>query len=400
LGGDLFTLVSNGRWLRKKVDLYLVERSVDSIVKRIIHIITGLEMGGAERALHVLLTGGLQQCYSNCVVSLTSEGHYGRLLAAEGIPVKCLGLKLGMHTTRNIWMLRSVFGKRTADLVQGWMYHGNLAATMLRPLIGGKVAWNIRCSLEAVTDMRATTRATVSIGGRLSPSADAIIYNSTRSRLQHESNGYFCQNGMVIPNGFDTVRWRPDSDARGRLRYKLGLPENARTIGYVSRSHPEKDPDNLFRAFEQLLPIFKDCHLICIGRGLSDSAPASLDRSRVSFLGEREDVPEIMPAFDLLCLSSRVEGFPNVVGEAMACGVPCVATDVGDTARVIAQTGWIVPPRNSAALVAALSEALALPCESLRALGQAARKRIVKSYSLDAVVKSYCNVYGALLGVD
>ncbi|HMN13113.1 MAG TPA: glycosyltransferase [Bellilinea sp.] len=366
----------------------------------ITHIITGLEVGGAERALHVLLTGGLQRTFDNRVISLAGPGHYGPILAAEGIPVGCLGMQPGRPGPRQIWELRRMIHQNPPDLIQGWMYHGNLAATAAGRLVSvpTKVAWNIRRSREAAEDMRVSTNAIVRIGSWLSSWPDAILYNSVRSRNQHESDGYAANCAHVIPNGFDTVRWRPEPLAATRLRQELALAEDVRIIGFVARSHPDKDPGNLFHAYARIAEKFPSWHLVCVGKGLADVASGKLDPSRVSFLGERWDMPQVMPGFDLLCLSSQVEGFPNVLGEAMACGVPCVSTDVGDAIPILGKTGWAVPPRNSAALADALSQAMMQPMEDLRIRGQTARQRIIDYYSLHSVIEHYRILYTTLLG--
>lgn len=367
-------------------------------MRSITHIITGLNIGGAERALHNLLAGGLQKYFDNRVISLTGMGHYGPLLVEAGITVASLDMTRPSLAT--LWRLRQAIRAQQPDLAQGWMYHGNLAASVGRRFgeMGTKLAWNIRCSREGSEQLKGMTNAMVRLGGWVSSGPDAIIYNSVRSLEQHEAEGYASASAEVIPNGFDTAKWYPDPAAAVRLRQELGLAGNVRIIGFVARAHPEKDPANLFQAYMQMAQQFQDCHLVCVGKGLVDIAPPGLDLSRVSFLGERYDIPRIMSGFDLLCLTSQVEGFPNVIGEAMACAVPCVSTDVGDAAMIVGETGWIVPPRNSEALADALLKAIGQP-ESERALrAKAARQRIIDHYSLPLLVDRYRNLYTKLLG--
>ncbi len=365
----------------------------------IVHIITGLGAGGAERALHSLLSGGLQDRFHNHVISLTGESHYGPLLRDAGISVSALGMVPGRPGPSALWNLRRLVRATSPDLIQGWMYHGNLAASLAR-YFGGRgtrLAWNIRMSREGGAATKGSTNALIRLGARVSTQPDAILYNSIRSRTQHEAEGYARDRGRVMVNGFDTGKWCPDSDAAPRLRQRIGVPPGKRLVGYVARAHPHKDPANLFAAFVRGAARDPASHLVCVGSGLAEAAPADLDRSRVSFLGEISDIHRIMPAFDVLCLSSAVEGFPNVIGEAMACAVPCVSTDVGDAARIVGDTGWIVPPGDSTALADALLRALACADDELISRGAAARDRIVSDYSLTAAVAAYDALYTQLL---
>lgn len=368
---------------------------------RITHIITGLNVGGAERALHSLLTGGLQGAFENHVVSLMDEGYFAPLLRDAGVPVTCLNMSPGPPTVRAVWRLRQAMRAGSPDIIQGWMYHGNLAASLARRLAGGKAAlsWNVRTSLEA-QHMNPSTHWVIWTGAQLSRGPDAIIYNAHRSKSQHVQQGYTPTNGLVIPNGFDAERWHPDPNAKTRLCAELDVPKDAVLIGFVGRGHPQKDIPNLLSAFGIAANSHPSAHLVCVGRGLDDFATDGVDLQRVRFLGQRNEVERLMPSFDILCLSSSSEGFPNVIGEAMACGVPCVTTDVGDAAAIVADTGWTVPPRNSAALAATLSQALAAPEEERRARGTAARARIEARYSLEYAVDQYRTLYERLSGAE
>ena len=369
-------------------------------MKVITHIITGLNIGGAERALHTLLTGGMQNHLHNRVISLIDEGTYGPLLRKAGIEVACLGMSPARPSLTSVLRLLRLVRSQKPDIIQGWMYHGNLAASVARRLAVPQAAlsWNIRLSLEGWQQAKRSRQHVIRMGKRLSTGPQAIIYNSRRSRLQHEAIGYASAASSHIPNGFDTARWRPMPDARHALAQMIGVAENVKLIGFVARAHPQKDLPNLYGAFQRLSEQRSDCHLVCIGRNLDEAAPCTLDRSRVTFLGQRQNIPELMPAFDFLCLSSWAEGFPNVIGEAMSCGVPCVTTDVGDAADIVGDTGWIVPVHDTKALAEALENALSLP-EAQRALrGLAARYRIEANYSLPVVLGKYVSLYQDLVG--
>jgi glycosyltransferase involved in cell wall biosynthesis len=260
------------------------------------------------------------------------------------------------------------------------------------------LSWNIRLSLEGIDALKASTRAIIDLEAHISRGPSAIIYNSSRSRTQHEERGYASAHGHVIGNGFDTRRWRPEPESRQRLRQEAGLSPDARIIGFVGRGHQQKDLPNLFSAFRKVVEADPTAFLMCVGRDLQEKNPGPTPNDRIFYLGQRADVEHIMPGFDLLCLSSAVEGFPNVIGEAMACGVPCVTTDVGDAAAVVGETGWVVPPRDSDALAGALLQALAASPGERQARGQAARARIETHFALEAVVARYNSLYADLAG--
>jgi glycosyltransferase involved in cell wall biosynthesis len=366
------------------------------------HIITGLNVGGAERALHTLLTNGLEGPFRNRVISLMGPGHYGPLLEQAGIPLTCLNMPRGLPTPGALWRLRVALRHDRPALVQGWMYHGNLAASLAGWLAGRgvPVAWNVRASLQALRAEKPTTRAAIRLGARLSRGPKAILYNSARSLTQHREIGYADGADVVIPNGFDTDTWRSDAAARAQGRQNLGLGPDEVVIGYVGRGHPQKDIPLLAGAFDQVRRLRPTARLICIGREIDMQVPADCSRDGMQFLGQRADVPVLLPGFDVLCLSSRSEGFPNVIGEAMACGVPCVTTDVGDAADVVGDTGWVVPPGDGTALARALGAALDTPPDELRKRGAAARGRIERDFSIAAIVSQYVALYTGLTTVD
>jgi glycosyltransferase involved in cell wall biosynthesis len=362
----------------------------------ITHIITGLEVGGAERALYTLLTNGLEGPFRNRVISLMGPGHYGPLLEQAGIPVTCLHMRPGRPSLRALRRVLAACSQQPSAVIQGWMTHGNLAASLARRFAQPKaaLAWNIRWTLEGLPQARPMTRALTHLGARLSSGPQAIIYNARRARDQHAALGYCDTHASHMPNGFDTTFWSPNPGMRKDVRTELGLSQTDRVIGFVGRDHADKDPECLFRAFARIEQPQPQAVLVAVGRNLAQFAPKS---GRIIVTGQRADVPRLMQAFDLLCLSSRVEGFPNVIGEAMASGVPCVTTDVGDAGMIVGETGWIVPPRDSDALAQALCAALDLPAARLQERGQAARARIEAKFSISSVVAQYVALYTRLI---
>lgn len=342
-----------------------------------------------------MLTGGLEGHVSNRVISLMDEGHYGPLLRRAGIKVHCLGMKRGFLTPAALGRLYSALREAPPDIVQGWMYHGNLAALAANWLASSRpaVIWNIRTSMDDPLVFGRATRMVIRLGAWLSSRVDAILYNSDRSRKQHGRLGYYSGREAVIPNGFDPDLWDHGPDARRVARAELGLDDMAPVVGFVGRGATVKDVPTLMRAFSRLRTRIPAAQLICIGRDIETYCPSGISTDGVSFLGQRSDVARLYAAFDVFCLSSRVEGFPNVVGEAMACGVACVTTNVGDAAEVVGETGWVVPPGDPVAFAEALEAALREPAEAIAQRGLAARRRIKERFDLATIITSYETLY-------
>jgi glycosyltransferase involved in cell wall biosynthesis len=248
------------------------------------------------------------------------------------------------------------------------------------------------------------TRRVIQAGALMSPRAGQIVYNSTAARAQHERYGYLSNRGVVIPNGFDTDRLRADEKQRVAVRRELRIHQNALVMAHVARFHPAKDYPTLLRATARVKDTFPEVVLVLVGEGVDtsnkelDSLVADLDlHDRLRLLGRRDDVGRLMAAFDVLCLTSVAEGFPNVLGEAMSCGVPCVGTAVGDVAELIGDTGEIVPRGDSEAVAAAVGRLLALEPAARQALGARARQRIIERFSIGEVARRYADVLQAVV---
>jgi len=369
---------------------------------RILHIITGLSTGGSERALYNVLSGGLSDRHESVVISLRDEGTYGPLIRLLGVPVYCLHIQRGFPSIHAIYRLRVLVHELQPDWIQGWMYHGNLAATLAWGF-GHKqsmVAWNIRQCLYELANEKILTRQVIRANRVLSGKADIILYNSHLSKVQHEVFGFTATHGRVIPNGFDTKSLRLLSHKRNDVRKQLGLPEDVLVVGHVARFHPMKDHANFLHAAVRVAQINPKAHFILVGHNvtrqnttLSSILPLELEE-RFLFLGERPDVYEIMTAMNLLCSSSAWgEAFSNVLGEAMALGIPCISTDIGDSGHIVGETGLIVPPQNPDALAQGILELLSVSESYLIDLGQRARARIEANYALPKIVSQYAELY-------
>jgi glycosyltransferase involved in cell wall biosynthesis len=288
-------------------------------------------------------------------------------------------------------------------LVQSWLYHADflaLIARLLRRRVP-RLVWNIQC-----TDMRGDglSRTGAVLRRLLAWSAaipDAIVVNSRAGQEFHRSIGYRPRRWELIPSGIDTEEFRPDPAARARFRQALGLADETVLVGLAARFHPMKDHPTFLAAAARLAASEPRVRFVLSGTGadpgnrqLSDAVAGLGIADRVILLGERRDMPSFFAALDICALSSAYgEGCPNVLGEAMACGVPCAATDVGDSADVIGHSGTVVPARDPAALAAGIERLIGLGSEGRKALGAQARARIEQDYELGKIVARYEALY-------
>jgi glycosyltransferase involved in cell wall biosynthesis len=374
---------------------------------KIAHIITSLEKHGAQMMLYKVLSSMDRSRFDSVVVSLADGGALKDKFASLGVAVHSIGMKKGVPTPGSVYRFARLMGKIKPDLVQGWMYHGNLAAQLAVAISPVRIpaVWNIRGSSYNLKDEKPVTAGIIWLGGKLSGLPKAIINNSLVSAVKHEDLlGYRTDKRMIIPNGFDTDRFAPSVEARASLRVELGLSDDALLIGMLARYHPMKDHTNFLQSAALLLKDHPQAQFVLAGEGVDRSNEELRDlieklsiAGRVHLLGERSDVSHIAAALDLATLSSAYgEGFPNVIGEAMACGVPCVVTDVGDSAFVVGETGRAVPPRNANALASAWRELIEMGAESRQALGQAARHRVLENFSIEAIARKYESLYQQL----
>ena len=289
------------------------------------------------------------------------------------------------------------------------MYHGNLAASFARPWLPGKppVVWGIHHSIGHLEMEKRMTRTMIRLGARFSGLADRILYVSEVSRRQHSALGYRESHALTIPNGVDTARFRAAPEARAGLTDALGLQEGVLLIGLFARYHPIKDHANFLRAAALLSERHAQAHFVLAGSGVDEGNRdlTALVRQlgiadRVHYLGERADIDRLLPALDIFCLSSYGEALPLILLEAMSCGLPCVTTDVGDAAAVVGDTGLSVAPSDHEALAAALASLTEAGEERRKALGKAARERVILHYSLEKVAGMYSALYHELGGTN
>lgn len=367
-------------------------------------IITGLSTGGAEMSLYRLLSR-LSSDYQPHVISLTTIGAVGERIQELGIPVEALGSTSVVSNPMALFRLARCLKKLQPDIVHTWMYHSDLIGGLAARLAGvPALTWAIHNCDLSVDKTKWTTRTVVRTCALLSRRLpERIISCSFTARDIHVALSYDESRFVIIPNGFDLSYFRPDSVARSEVRQELGIPADAPVIGLVARLDPQKNHSGFFEAAGILHTSRPDVHFVLIGKAIDTNNHQVATWARnagveevTHLLGLRDDIPRLTASFDIAVSSSWGEAFPNVVGEAMACGVPCVVTNVGDSAYIVGDAGLVVEPSDMRGLAAACEKLLALSPDERRALGERARTRIAENFELGAVVRRYEVLYDEL----
>jgi glycosyltransferase involved in cell wall biosynthesis len=374
---------------------------------RITHIITGLATGGAETMLLKLLQKIDKNRFQSTVIALTDAGPIADRIRELDIPVTVLGISRSLPTPLDFFRLYRRIKYERPDVVQTWLYHadllGSLAAKLARVK---KLAWNIRCSYMGDDYYRGMSGLVIKALAALSGNPDTIVVNSGSGKELHESLGYRSTNWQVIPNGFDVGIFRPSGESRQKIRQELNIGPDVPVIGMIGRWDPVKGHDLFLAAALKLSGKIPDCHFVIVGKDCDEENVDLINlvddkmRPNLHLMGERHDIPEVTNAFDLAVCASIGEGFPNILGEAMACEVPCVATNVGDCAEIILDTGRVVPSGDVTEMAGAWMDLLSLPPDELTELGMKARERVRDTYNIEKVIQTYQDLYLGLVHQD
>ncbi|QRM57705.1 glycosyltransferase [Sinorhizobium sp. BG8] len=353
----------------------------------IMHVITNFTASaGAETMLARLLRTSEDERI--IVVSLIGVSDRNRNLANNPrVTYVALGSNSVTGLSSAIPRLAALIRRERPKAILCWMYHAMVAGT-LGAVVSRQdmpVFWNVRQSLDDPASLSRSSRMAIAFAKKLSGRAAGIIYNSSRARELHQAYGFSDRNSVVIPNGFDLPQVNPPE------------PKAARRFGIAARFHPQKDHETFFRAAALVAQTHPEATFAAGGHGLSRNNPAvselitkaGLSPESIDLMGEVADMPGFYQGIDVLVLSSRTEGFPNVIAEAMSFCKPVVTTDVGDAAAVIGDTGIAVPPRDPAALALAMCRILELSPEAYARLAMSARQRIESHYALPAIAQSY-----------
>lgn len=373
------------------------------------HVIVGLEVGGAELALKRLIEAHSESAnFRHSVISLTDIGAIGLQLRAMGVEAFALELRNVLGIPVVLWRLARLLRVLRPDIVQTWMYHADLLGGLAARLVGIRnVSWGIRATQVNIGSSSATAvvRHLCALISHIVPKT--IVCVARAARLSHIAIGYDAARMVVIPNGFDIARLAASPSQRRALRCFCQLNVTDVAVGFVGRFHPDKGQHNFVQAAGLLARENPTVRFVMVGRDLVVSNTALMQwidstgfSDRFVLLGERSDVAICLAAMDIFCLSSLTEAFPNAVGEAMAMGLPCVVTDVGDAAMLVADTGVVVTKGDPTALALGLAKLLAMPTEARQQLGRMAKARVLAEFSMARCTAQFEALYQDIMLTD
>lgn len=370
---------------------------------KLVHLIIGLDNGGAENMLLKLLSTLDQNKYELIVISMMGEGVLGNLIKQHVSKLYTLNLHEKENRIKKLKKFYNIIKIERPHILQTWMYHADFSGIVIKLLFPNiNLVWNIRHSKFIKHVDKKRTIFLAKICGILSCIPNVIICGSESAYESHLKLYYSKKKMIVVPNGFDLQVFYPDLAVKNSIRDQFHIPREATVFGHVGRYHPLKNHENLLRSFSHLQQKHKECYLILCGNNVDlrneqlNSLLFKLELTNVLMLGDRRDIPSIMKSFDALLLPSFSEGFPNVLGEAMATGLPCIVSDVGDSKSIVGQTGYIIENNDVKGLIDCLERFINLSYSGRQKLSLLARTRITDSFSIQAISRNYDTIYSNL----
>lgn len=368
---------------------------------RVLHIITGLGLGGAEMMLLKLLQASNRSATEHVVLTLTDLDVLGSDIRALGVSVHSLGISGAASGLRGLWAASRLVRSYKPDVVMTWLHHADLFGVMLKclhPTV--PLVWNLRCSKLSPEDLPRSNIVLVRLLARLSFVPSVVVANAHVGMEEHVRVGYKPRRWLVLPNGFDTREFSPDDLARKSIRNQLGIDESDFVVGMVGRYHRMKGFDLFAKAAGIAAQENARLRFVLVGTDVSEDNEELVKMfkaagigSRVSLLGQRRDIPAVMNGFDVLANTSTSEGFPNVVGEAMSCGLPCAVTDVGDSGVIVGQTGGVTPSGDAEALAKSWLDFVNMEASDFSSVKASARQRILDFYDISIVAHRYQELF-------
>ena len=347
-------------------------------------LIRSLNVGGAERQVCVL-ANALHSCGHAVTVGVFySGGALETQLQEQGIRIHALHKKGRWDLIG--WFLRYLKALKDIkpDVVYSFMTTSNIVATLGRLFSTIPIVWGIRASVVNLKDYDWLAGLCLWLEKKMSYFAPKVIFNAHSSVKHHQALGYHLNNAVVIPNGIETEVFKPDPNLKVTARQGFGVPEGSVLIGMVARYDPMKDYATFLKAAHNLLTTNKNMYFLMAGQGVTQAIwPELADDHPGNFiyLDHHHNMPALYNALDIMVLCSFGEGFPNVVGEAMACEVPVIVTDVGDCAYIVGERANIIPVNDPGALVQAIETVLKNPPEA-----GSLRRRIVENFTVETMV--------------
>jgi glycosyltransferase involved in cell wall biosynthesis len=372
---------------------------------KIVFITTGLGTGGAEVMLLKLLKQLRALTIQLHVVSLGGKGDLGHLFSQAGIPLQAFQMRPGVAFFKEFIKLVGFLKQLEPDVVQCWMYHADLIGGIAARCAGvPRVAWGIRNSNLDPIKTKWPTRMVAKCCALLSNYIPTkIVSCSHRARDYHIALGYVASKFVHISNGFELDVYKPNSIFHAEVRSELLVPAGFYVVGLVGRYDPQKNHLGFLEAAAEIKKHMPEVIFVLVGANVDQNNSELVEkikklglRENTRLLGKRTDIPRIMGALDVLASSSYGEAFPNVLGEAMACGVPCVVTDVGDSATIVGETGKVVAVDDMAGLAVGILELIRMPAAQKIELGQRARQRVLEYFDIVQIARQYATCYRTL----
>lgn len=373
----------------------------------VVHIISSLNIGGAELMLQRLTGESLftKHGVRHHVISLQDDGALGRLFKQQDVLVHSLNFKYCLLFPIYFFNLFCLIRQIRPNIVQTWMVHSDLMGGLAARLAGVDcVIWGVRATNYSLESMLTNlVRRICALLSGIVP--NRIVCVAEASLSDSKLVGYKSSKLMVITNGFDVDKLSQSLGSRGVIRQSIGIPANSDIllVGCMGRYNITKDHANFIRAAGLTAAVNSRCRFVMIGRGLDLNNKALMEnieatgfKERFILLGEQIDPAVYLGAMDVFILSSITEGFPNALGEAMAMGVPCIATDVGDVEVLMGRRDWLVPARDSCALALKLQQMINLTNADRDRIGYIGRKRIVSNFSMPFIANQFLNLYQSL----
>ncbi|MDT3705259.1 MAG: glycosyltransferase [Thiobacillus sp.] len=363
---------------------------------RIIILVRRLDQGGAQRQLIALALGLKASGRDVRVVLFYPGGAFEAELGSHGIPIYVPGKHGRWDTIGFLIRLAICLHRLQPDVVYSFMNVPNILAVVLRPFLAGtRIVWGVRASNMDLSRYDRLSRIAYGLERRLARFADSIIANSYAGKRHAIENGFPEGKMVVIPNGIDTKYFQFEAEGRRDVRMEWGIGEKEILVGLIARLDPMKDHPTFLEAASRIARVRDDVRFVCVGDGSADyvglikrQAVALGLANQLIWAGARDNMPSIYSALDIATSTSAFgEGFSNTIAEAMACCVPCVVTDVGDSAQIVGETGSVVAPADHSALAAAIQRLISLPPKERRALGEMCRARIMSEFGMDTLVQ-------------
>ncbi len=361
---------------------------------KILFLIRALNQGGAQRQLITTASALQKRGYNTSVCVFYAGGSLDDELRKTGVPLHSLEKKNRRDIIRFFISLLGYVKKERPDIIHSYLDVGNILSALIKifmPKI--RIIWGIRSSNMDMKQYDWLWRTAGFVEKHLAGLADLIIVNSKAGLDYSADHGLPRKKMIVISNGIDTERFIPAPEAGEKIRSEWNVQTDDILVGLVARMDPKKDHMTFLSAAGQVVRQCPGVKFVCVGRGekaeqerLEKACSDKGLEGKVIWAGLRSDMPAVYNAFDILCLSSGFgEGFPNVIGEAMSCGVPCVATDVGDSAMIIGRAGIVVPPSNHKKLAAGIVEMVSR-LKKNNDIVDHARTRILDLFTIDRMI--------------